>query len=330
VSVAAVPDGPERDLAPDLDDFLAEPEEPHDWIVPGLIDRQDRVILTGIEGGSKSTTIRSVASGAACGLHPFTLAPTDPRRVLLYDLENPRTHVREMLRPLREFAADGYRRGNLRVRVKPEGIDLLRQRDRDALMRLVEGADLLAIGPLYKLASGDPTDERTARTVAQALDRARVEHGCALLMEAHSPHAANGSTRVLRPYGASLWVRWPELGLHINKRGQLLHWRGARVERDWPEQLKRGVAWPWIIDDSDTGDAASEWKPTRLMDRASRELERRTQAGDLPSRDALARSVTGKHAYLTRAIDQLVEDGYAERVGRKLRSIKPYREEANR
>jgi hypothetical protein len=46
-------------------------------------------------------------------------------------------------------------------------------------------------------------------------------------------------------YGASLWSRWPEFGLHISKQGRLLHWRGARDERAWPAVLNRGGAWPW-------------------------------------------------------------------------------------
>jgi replicative DNA helicase len=42
-----------------------------------------------------------------------------------------------------------------------------------------------------------------------------------------------------------LWSRWPEFGLHLSAKGQLLHWRGARDERNWPAALNRGGDWPW-------------------------------------------------------------------------------------
>jgi hypothetical protein len=38
------------ELAPDLWEFLAQPDDPHDWIVPELLERGDRLILTGYEG----------------------------------------------------------------------------------------------------------------------------------------------------------------------------------------------------------------------------------------------------------------------------------------
>ena len=64
------------------------------------------------------------------------------------------------------------------------------------------------------------------------------------MMEAHQPYAAGGR-RAERPYGASLWSRWPEFGLHLAESGELRHWRGARDEREWPGALVRGGEWPW-------------------------------------------------------------------------------------
>ena len=236
-------DGPD----PDLDEFLSEPEPDYDWLIPGVIERGDRTILTGAEGAGKSTLLRQIGVQAASGVHPFTLDPMDPIDVLLVDLENSRRQTKRQMRPLRVAAGDAYPQARLRVIVRTSGLNLTEPTDMVWLGQRIEAnaPDLVIIGPIYKMATADPTEEAPARTVIACLDHLRELYGCALLIEAHSPHASNGGARPMRPYGASIWMRWPEFGLHITDTGQLKHWRGDRDERAWPGTLTRGGAWPW-------------------------------------------------------------------------------------
>jgi replicative DNA helicase len=234
----------------ELDAFLEGDEPPYDWLVRGFLERRDRLILTGREGGGKSTLLRQICVQLAAGLHPFTLEPINPLRVLLVDLENSEAHTRRQLRPLRIAAGDRYKpEPGLHLRIRPEGLNLLDAVDAGWLADLTAAIrpDVLVTGPIYKLAGGDPTEEKTARHVALRLDRVRTEIGCAVLLEAHAPYASNGSKRPERPYGASLWSRWPEFGLFLSPEGHLRHWRGARDEREWPAALQRGGAWPWTV-----------------------------------------------------------------------------------
>lgn len=238
-------DGPD----PDLDEFLAEAEPDYDWLIPGVVERGDRTIITGGEGAGKSTLLRQIGVQAASGIHPFTLAPMPPIDVLLVDLENSRRQTKRQMRPLRLAAGGDYPAARLRVVVRTAGLNLTEPTDMVWLGQRIEAnkPDLVIIGPIYKMATADPTEEAPARTVIACLDHLRELYGCALLIEAHSPHANGAGSRPMRPYGASIWMRWPEFGLHVTETGQLKHWRGDRDERAWPAALQRGGAWPWTV-----------------------------------------------------------------------------------
>jgi replicative DNA helicase len=83
------------------------------------------------------------------------------------------------------------------------------------------------------------------------LDDLRTRFQFALVAEHHAPQGNNGS-RELRPFGSSLWLRWPEFGLrfraHPDRPKQVVlveRWRGDRYRANWPDELHRGPAWPW-------------------------------------------------------------------------------------
>lgn len=226
----------------ELRQFLANVPPGYDWLVPGLLERQDRLILTGGEGDGKSTLLRQIAMQLTSGIHPFNgTAFIQPSRVLLFDLENTKRQVHRKLNELMPLIDERYSEDRLVIVNQPEGLDFT-QGDGQLLEAEVSAArpDVLIIGPLYKMVAGDPNEEGPARIVASWLDKMRVQYGCAVMTEAHTPHG-----KEIRPYGASLWKRWPEFGLHLSKDGLLQHWRGARDERDFPAALQRGGSWPW-------------------------------------------------------------------------------------
>lgn len=311
-------DTPQR--APTLDEFLAMPEPEYDWIIPALLERQDRVILTGEEGHGKSTLVRQFGVASSAGLNPFTHEQIDPISVLMIDLENSFRQTRRELAKLEPLIETG---DHFRIIVQA-GLDLTARNDERWLEAHIDAnrPDLLLLGPLYKLHDGDPNEEKPAKHVSGVLDRLRTEYGFALLMEAHTPHAAQGNSRPKRPYGASLWKRWPEFGIHIDQFGKLSHWRNPRDDRNWPHGLQRGTDWPWEATKS-----PDEFMPTYLMEMVSRLIE---GDPDGVSKSAIRGAKLGKHDYVDQAVDYLVKYGY---VYLKRRGnahvhllIKPYRE----
>jgi hypothetical protein len=91
--------------------------------------------------------------------------------------------------------------------------------------------DVVMIGPLYKMQTGNTNDEEGARDLALFVDRLRAKYGFAVIIEAHTAKSENATM----PAGSSVWERWPEFGFFLALDGRLRHWRGPREEREWPE-----------------------------------------------------------------------------------------------
>lgn len=265
-----------------LDAFLGEVEPPPDWIVPGLLERQDRIIVTGLEGSGKSVLSRQVAVCAASGIHPFELGllGVSPMKVMFVDLENPESEIRRSLRTCAAAAGARLDPANLTIVSRPDGMDLVGNNGAELRKELAQAGpiDLLIIGPLYKMVThGDVVEEPVARELTATLDRIRIEFQFALWIEAHAPHQTVASLKdpaklTTRPYGASLFKRWPEFGyfLHYDpETGEagMRRWRQDRREgRRWPWQLRRGGKWPWTAPSSEEDliwqpiqDAAEKW-----------------------------------------------------------------------
>jgi hypothetical protein len=224
-----------------------EEDDAYDWLIPNLLERGDRMVLTGKEGEGKSTLLRQIGLAAAAGLHPFSLEPIAPLRVLDVDCENSERQLRrEFTRALQPFEGRSDMLDRFFIEVHTEGLILDQVRDPDGDRAWLEAIivacqpQLVLLGPIYKVLIGVANDEEPNRELVKFLDRLRGRYGFAVLLEMHTPHDAK------RPYGWSGWKRWPEFGLHLDEGGKLERWRGDREARAWPEQLIRGAPGGWL------------------------------------------------------------------------------------
>lgn len=256
---AGTPALPVVDDVVTVEEFASAPDSPLSWVIPGLIDVEDRVIIVAFEGIGKSVLTRWLAAATSQGMHPFTLRPIPPAPALLIDLENPARIVRKTLRPMLAGlrSRNGYdydpsrlwiwhRRGGIDLRTRAGAADL------DAVIARTKPR-LVCLGPLYKAFRSEKgaKDHDTASEVAAVLDDLRTRHNFALVLEHHAPLAQSGN-RPIRPFGSLLWSQWPEIGIALgsldetNRRLKVGFYRGSRDERVWPETLTRGTDWPWI------------------------------------------------------------------------------------
>jgi hypothetical protein len=254
-----------------------------DWLVPGLFERRDRLVVTGDEGGGKSMLMAQISFAMAAGLHPFTSAPIpgDPAiRVAIVDCENSagqsRRRYKDLARRVNVLRStfgmpevDWTKQ--MAIEFRTDGLDLMAAHEVAWLERYVAATtpDVLVIGPLYKLHHEDMNSEPAARQMVGVLDSIRARHDCMILTEAHAGHSkAEDGKRLMRPRGSSLFLGWPEFGFGIRSTDQkgcaeFVPWRGQRESRAFPEQICWGHrdALPWkpsqeYFDEPDVG-----WSP---------------------------------------------------------------------
>lgn len=240
--------------------LMGEREAEHDWVVPDFLERSDRFVITGHEGLGKSMMLRQAAVMTAAGLSFVTARPIPPKRVLVIDVENSERMWRRTSRRIWESAKTKGHDVEDRLWVACHGrLDLTRGDHLSSMHRLIDQhqPDMMVIGPLYKLTSKAITSDDDAAPIITALDSIR-DKGITMMLETHMGHSqgANGDRNV-RPRGSAALLGWPEFGVGLapakNDPGEggkgavvdMIHWRGQRDERDWPDQWIRGATWPW-------------------------------------------------------------------------------------
>lgn len=250
----------------DFEDIMAVPDDYRPWVIPKMLRTNERLIITGPEGGGKSILISQLALGASMGLNTMSLGIDvhEPLRVLMLDVENDKLQIKANMHKvyphLRELSGG----------VKPQiewvdvrDIDLSDPVERQKVIRLAKERmpQLMYMGSLYKLAPEGEKVDQAFTVISRTVDRIRAETGTSVLMEAHTGHGLNNDRNgAMRPYGSSMWLRWPEFGMAmIPQRGKpvrIKHWRGARSDdRTWPAGLKRGNVIPWEPISEDEYDA---------------------------------------------------------------------------
>jgi replicative DNA helicase len=238
-----------------LSELLAETDDEPDWLIPGLLERRDRLMLTGEEGLGKSHLLRQIALLAAAGLDPWDASVRfAPIKAAIIDCENTWAQVRRKVRPAAEFAARYGQDPADRVLIECSSrMDITRDKDLARIHHVLDAQqpDLVVIGPLYRLVPRALQTDDDAAPVLAALDTIR-DRGIALLIEAHAGHSiGKGGVRDLRPRGSSALLGWPEFGMGMRGIGtegyaDLVPWRGNREERDWPQRLRKADGHRWI------------------------------------------------------------------------------------
>lgn len=231
--------------------------ESFDWAVPNWLEHRDRVMITGREGGGKTTLLRQLDVQLSTGFHPWTGESFRPLRVLHIDLQDGRVRNEREFRWIAEMSGVEPN-DNLIIVSRDSGLNVVSSTaDRRWLEGLIRGVrpDVVALGPIYRLAIGeDATDSTAMQQLINQIDKMRTRYDVCWLLEAHSPKASMGRVRQWEPFGSQRFMAWPDAGVGLqpdskNAQGAaVMSWRGNRdrLTKIWPGQLVWGRKWPWV------------------------------------------------------------------------------------
>jgi hypothetical protein len=240
-----------------------------DWpdgaeIIPGMLAEANVVILVGPEGHGKTTFLRQMAVQCASGIIPLDGRPMEPLRVMYVDAEVPERQQHHEWSRLAGLAArhTGEPVPDERLLLFSEWRsepDLLTPDGQAWLHERIASfrPQVVFMGPVQNLAGRDTKDDEVVRRFKHAVNTGRSICGTAFVIEHHAPHRAPGDKeRQMRPYGSSLFMKWPDFGYGLKPTEDeavydLYPFRRPRVRsRAWPERVRWGtpntMEWPWM------------------------------------------------------------------------------------
>lgn len=241
---------------------------PLSFVIPGVLARGDRLLLTGFEGHGKSTLLRQLAVMAAAGIHPWNLKHVEPQKVLFIDSEN---HPDQVLTSWQDFVGLAARHNQP---IQSGQLTILEEWDSDLDLTGEDGyqwmierihayePDLVCMGPLYNMSGRDLKEDETVRKLKRVINDARSICGTAFIMEHHAPHRSpNDKERSVRPYGSSMFLKWPDFGYGLKPTEDegYYEWQKTRFPRvrtrNFPTHLRWGKAntdeFPWMVTETD-------------------------------------------------------------------------------
>lgn len=255
-----------------LDELMGITVKQNEYTLPQMLRRNERLVLTGSEGGGKSVFIYQLLTGAAFGVDTFTQERVEPQRILFLDVENNEMQARanlDKIVPSLTQMADPAVKPEWRS-MKRRVVNLLATKDKaDVIRRVVHySPDILYMGTAYKLTDVADEAHRAVRAIQSTVDRIREELDCAVIVEHHAGHGFNNDRNSMRPEGSSYWLRWPDFGYGMQKLDagnrrmmRLKPWRGDRAtDRKFPVALREGSVFPWQPIYADEWEAAYESK----------------------------------------------------------------------
>jgi hypothetical protein len=244
------PLGPANDFeVVPLPAFLARPRPPYEELLGPLIVKGQRCVVGAATGEGKSTLIWWIVKALASAGRFLDWRAPRPCRVLVVDAEQTDHDIARLA--METHLGD---EANVHIIHVPDGLSLntaAEERQRLELALEQGGYDVVILDPLYKLHTGDPSDEREAVALMRLFDGWRLRFGFALILPSHmrkpDRKARERDFSMHEIFGASAYLRGAEtvVGLRLISDGisRLYFFKsrspGLPVRTSWPLRYDR-------------------------------------------------------------------------------------------
>ena len=240
-----------------FDEVMSIEDTSRPFVIPHTLRQGEVMLMTGEEGSGKSMLMSQIGLGAAMGVSTLSITNDihDPVRVYVMDVENEDIQIRDNMRKVYPFLHD--QRPDIRPDIEftaHKFADLTNPRDkRKVINEAIDfNPDLIIMGTVYKLAP--TTDHEVAfNSVMTTVRSITAKTNAAFIIEHHAGNGFQGDREGFRPYGSSMWRRWPNFGVGLVRRkddrrvAELIRWRGERARgRVWPAGVRESMTMPWV------------------------------------------------------------------------------------
>jgi 5S rRNA maturation endonuclease (ribonuclease M5) len=313
------------------DEFLSMTFEAESAFIEGMVPCHSLGTIAALPDAGKSFLAQDIATRVACGDGTVLGKQVLAQGRVLYVFEDDST--KDQWDRVHLFAGKHPAVGKPLYWCVNEGVQL--PRDTELLREYIEElkVDLLVLDSFYNVTPGlNLRDNEAEQVVIQLKQEVVKPTGCTVLIVDHMPHPTEANTGRLRAYGGVFKGAAIRFGIYLDSsRPQYkLEIRG----NNFPKTPKTNVHFNpdtllFALGTNPASSDSDEWKPTILMERASRYVE---ACEEPPSKNQVEKAIHGKSSdHKRQAVDILIRDGYfavepGPRNAKLLRSVRPYRE----
>lgn len=181
-------------IARSLQELRDKPRPQPDWIMDGLLKRQNTAVIMGQpKKAAKSWLLLDMCWSLSEGKYPWGIrefAPPQPMRCVYFTQEDTEDDAQD--RVLNHFTTN--RQPNDRVWIVPKNLNMVLdttdgraqiQKALDEVRDNVGGIDLVVFDPMRRMHHGDENDSQTIAKIWSVVDRIHKRYNCATMFSHH-------------------------------------------------------------------------------------------------------------------------------------------------
>lgn len=249
-------------MALSLLDFESRPQPTIDWIIPGLLTRQNTAFIMGPPKKAAKSWMMLAAAWDLAEAAPVwgitATKPARPMRTVYFTQEDTEDNIHSRIRAHLEGAKRKPNDGlwvvpkNLNIKLDTHTGRAIVERELDAVREKAGAIDLVMFDPMRRIHNGNENDSETIAEIWDVIDRVHKRYNCATIISHHTvkpprekegwdptdPYTGRGSGDIYGGGDAFVVVVPGKLGKGGEWRKISAYFESKREQQMAPAQLK--------------------------------------------------------------------------------------------